>query len=313
MRLTPLTPVEVKLVMTIKRPIQSWVNGVLQTTIAITDRSVQYGDGFFTTLLAMNSAVYNWQAHWWRLKTSALRLGFRSLDEKNTLSLIASALTSDPTLTSPNTPLAIKLIITRGQSGQGYQTTPNAQPTFIVQVRAHPVFKTYADMHQLPLAIELGLCQTFSSIQPQLAGLKHLNRLENVLAQNELASLGLSEGLMLNANQEVVCATQSNLFLIKGQQLLTPALHNSGVAGTTRYQMADLAQRFGLEYVEKTIFLSEVHSADELFLTNALRGVMPVKQFQTTHYSTNKSLKIHQAWLTWQKQHCKVLNASANH
>ena len=291
---------------------QSWVNNVLQSQISVADRSVQYGDGFFTTMLIMDNHLYNWQAHWWRLETSALRLGFPDLDENKILNLMRSALSEYQQKKAQTSALMMKLIVTRGEGGKGYQSPQNPDLTIIVQISAHPIFKKASDFDNTQPAIELGLCESLSSIQPQLAGLKHLNRLENVLARNELLQTGLPEALMLNANHEVVCATQSNIFLVKGQQLITPNLKQSGVAGTTRFQMAQLAKGCGLEYSEQVVKLIDVVEADEVFLTNALRGVMSVKKFQNSQYRFNVTAQIQQAWLNWQKNNLMFLSESGH-
>ncbi len=272
------------------------------------DRAVQYGDGFFTTMLVMDAKLYNWSAHWWRIQQSIERLGFPDLSEAAIQAQLASAVIDYQADESSVAPLMVKLMITRGQGGRGYQAQAAPQVTTIVQIAPHPTFRQSADFDSLPAALSLGLCKTQAAIQPQLAGLKHLNRLENVLARNELISQDFSEALMLNAEEEVICATQANLFMVKDKQLLTPKLTSSGVAGTTRYQLPEIAKQCGLIYKETTISLAEVQNADELFLTNALRGIMPVKSFQSRTYQTDVSLKIHQAWINWQHQYAKPLS-----
>lgn len=286
---------------------QTWVNGQKQSHLSVLDRSVQYGDGFFTTMLVMDNQLFNWQAHWWRLQRSAERLAFPELTEIQVWQSITAAIQSYQSELNVLTPLMVKLIVTRGEGGKGYQPSPNPEVTMIVQVAEHPVFECSEHFDELQAVLELGQCTTLCSIQPQLAGLKHLNRLENVLARNELLELNFSEALMLNANQEVISATQSNLFVIKNRTLITPKMDLSGVAGTTRYQMQTIAMQCGLGYAEKVLHLEDVFAADELFLTNALRGVMPVKQFKQTRYLCDCSFEIHQAWCEWQKQNVRSI------
>ena len=285
-----------------------WVNGQRTSQISAFDRSVQYGDGFFTTLLVTQNRLYNWSAHWWRLQNSAKQLGFPELNEIEVRALIESAYVDFSKESTTKSPLSVKLIISRGVAGRGYQALEQPTITTIVQINLHPGFTQTADLQKVQAPIELGLCSTLCAIQPNLAGLKHLNRLENVLARNELHSSPLTEAVMLNAYSEVVCATQSNLFLIVGDRLITPKLNNSGVAGTTRFQMPVIAKSCGFEYREQVVSLQDLHKADELFLTNALRGVMPVKQFQQTKYSYDRVLQLHNAWSAWQTQNAERLN-----
>lgn len=297
-----------------------WLNGQKTTTLPVMDRSVQYGDGFFTTLLVIEGKVYNWAAHWQRIQNSALRLGFPKFVENDILNLLASVLAgSHPDMhivfkseqaccfNQFKTPLAIKLVFSRGEGGRGYQALTEPKPNTLLYINPHPQFEQACDFTQIQKSIELGLCETFCAIQPQLAGLKHLNRLENVLARNELQNTPFIEGLMLNLDNEVVCATQSNVFMIKDQLLMTPNLEKSGVAGTTRMQMHRIAQMCGLQYQEQTLSLASLHNADELFLTNALRGVMPIKQFQNRAYASKQTLEIHNAWVKWQGEHALSL------
>lgn len=285
-----------------------WVNGQKTSQISAFDRSVHYGDGFFTTILVAQNRLYNWSAHWWRLQKSAKQLGFPELMEADVWSLIQSAYTEFQQLHATEVPLTIKLIVSRGLGGQGYQALEQPEITTIVQISTHPVFTQNADLQTMQAPIELGLCKTHCSIQPSLAGLKHLNRLENVLARNELRGTDITEGVMLNAYSDVVCATQSNLFMIKGSQLITPKLNTSGVAGTTRYQMSHIAKSCGLEYHEQFVSLQNLHTAEELFLGNALRGVMPIKQFQQTYYESEKTWQLHQAWSAWQVNNATALS-----
>lgn len=290
----------------------SWVNGQKTTQLSTFDRSVHYGDGFFTTILVMQNRLYNWSAHWWRLQNSAKQLGFPVLIDLEIRTLIESAYVDFTRENISETPLAIKLIISRGTGGRGYQALEQPNVTTIVQISPHPVFKEGADLKTMQTPIELGLCKTLCAIQPSLAGLKHLNRLENVMARNELHGTTFTEALMLNAYSEVVCATQSNLFIIKGNQLITPRLNNGGVAGTTRFQMPKIAKACGFDYHEQVLSLQDIREADELFLTNALRGLMPIKQFQQAHYDSKKTESLHCAWSRWQIKNALALSERLN-
>ncbi len=107
---------------------------------------------------------------------------------------------------------------------------------------------------------------------------------------------------MLNALAQVVSGTQSNVFMLKGNALITPALDLSGVEGTTRYQLSQHIHELGLSWQARPVTLKELHQADELFLSNAIRGIMPVKQFEQTEYPSTLTLNIHQWWNDKQAQ-----------
>ncbi len=275
--------------------VRSWVDGQEQNLLEVLDRAVQYGDGFFTTMLSAEGQLYNWSAHWRRLSESASRLGFPEMEEQSVLQQLAQALTGN------ERPVVVKVIVSRGLGGIGYQPPVEAKPRIIIQVSPHPLYKKTADMTEMHPAMAVTLCKSVCAINPQLAGIKHLNRLENVLARAELIGTEFAEGIMLNARQQVISATQSNVFLIKGQQLVTPKLIDSGVEGTTRYQLRFLVESLGLEWIEREVALEEIRDADELFLSNAVRGIMPVKEFMNTKFAVERVVEIQQAWLEWQQ------------
>lgn len=275
--------------------IQTWVDGQVQSTLDVLDRAVQYGDGFFTTMLAAEGQLYNWPAHWRRLSASVVRLGFPEIEEQTVLQQLRQALTGNLQ------PIVVKVIVSRGLGGIGYQPPVEAKPRIIIQASPHPTYKKASDMTEMHPAMAVALCESICAINPQLAGMKHLNRLENVLARAELAGTAFSEGIMLNARQKVISATQSNVFLIKGTRLITPALVESGVEGTTRHQLRFLSESLGLEWIECEITLDEIRNADELFLSNAVRGIMPVKEFMDMKFAVERVVEIQQAWSQWQQ------------
>jgi 4-amino-4-deoxychorismate lyase len=283
-----------------------WVNGVKQTQLAVQDRAVQYGDGFFTTILLMQGKVFNWPAHWQRIQTSAARLGFPQCDETRLLMQLRQALTELP-IEFQAAPLMAKLIVTRGVGGAGYAPLSQPTPCTIWQLVEHPLYREVEDFSRPPTALALGVCETQAAIQPQLAGLKHLNRLDSVLARAELTQLDLPEGVMLNAFGEVVSATQANLFLLKDGCLLTPRLTHSGVAGTTRAQLLRLAPQWGYEVLEQHVTLADIEQADELFVTNALRGLMPVKSLEERTFTVEQATALQKAWCEWQWSQAKEL------
>ncbi|MGM0541109.1 MAG: aminodeoxychorismate lyase [Pseudomonadota bacterium] len=283
------------------------INGSLIDSVSVRDRGLQYGDGFFSTLLVTGNLLLNWPGHWRRVQNAAHRLQFPVIDEQELFTQVKQAVAVfNYTKSSVESNKVVKVIFTRGVGGIGYQVPETPQITTILQVTLAPIQIEHETGSHLPIfsqpqAIELGVCETLASIQPQLAGLKHLNRLENVLARSEIVRKGLTEGVMLNAYQQVIGGTQSNLFLIKGQNLITPQLTDSGVEGTTRYQLSLLADHLNLVWKESTLFIEDLMEADGLFLANAVRGIMPVNLFNQKRFSNSKILEIHQAWSNWQR------------
>jgi 4-amino-4-deoxychorismate lyase len=130
-------------------------------------------------------------------------------------------------------------------------------------------------------AAEVGVsvrwCRATLGENPQLAGIKHLNRLEQVLARAEWDDDADAEGLMCDCRGRVIAGTMTNLFVYAGGRLLTPRLDTCGVAGTVRAVVLRLAAQLDIEVAETDLGVSDVHCADGLFLTNALIGVWPVR------------------------------------
>lgn len=229
--------------------------------VAADDRGIAYGDGLFETMRAFRGQAPWWDAHWARLEHGAQRLRL-PLPGRDVVRQQADAMLAGVDAG------VLKLIVTRGSGGRGYAPTDAAEPTWILS------------MHPLPSILQEGLtlrwCSTRLSLQPALAGLKHCNRLEQVLARaewNDAAASGrdADEGLMLDTADQVVCATAANLFALIDGRWITPPIDRCGVAGVCRaWVLADL------QADESRLSRQQVESADAIFLCNAVRGILPV-------------------------------------
>ena len=231
-------------------------------TFGTDHRGIAYGDGLFETMRAQAARVHWWDRHWARLAHGAERLRLRLPDpvlvEAEAVSLLEGQ--GDGVL---------KLIVSRGAGGRGYAPAPSAEPEW--QLSLHP----------LPIAPPNGAtvlrwCATRLAQQPLLAGLKHCNRLEQVLARAEWHSAGAvdrdaDEGLMLDHDGNVVGATAANVFALRDGRWRTPMLDRCGVAGVCRGWAIPV-----LDAVEARLSPENVESADAVFLCNAVRGILPV-------------------------------------
>ncbi|MDG4813070.1 aminodeoxychorismate lyase [Hydrogenovibrio sp. 3SP14C1] len=282
--------------------VHTWLDGDPLSTDKL-DRGLLYGDGFFTTILLVDGQLANWNQHWARLKDSAERLKFPALNQANLMNDLISIIKSRPA-----EPFEIlKILITRGKGGIGYQPAEKSVPSIYIQRLPFP-----QDASRKSLKIDqawpffelkMTLSETVCSQQPQLAGLKHLNRLENVLARQALMNTGFDEAVMLTQNGEIISATQSNLVLIEGNQLISPLLDQSGVQGTCLSSLPQALAEEGWTIESRHLSLADLATAEEIFCCNSVRGVMPVKQFQHKDFETEKGTKIAQAWLKWQAAH----------
>jgi 4-amino-4-deoxychorismate lyase len=240
----------------------SWIDGVAAAAIPVDDRGLLYGDGLFETILVRNGAARFLAAHLTRLARGCARLGIR-YDDDAVRADVAGALALAP-------PQAIiKLIVTRGSAARrGYAPQPGAARR-IVALWPSP------DTRSMVAGVTLGVARTRAATNPALAGLKHLNRLDNVLAAAELAA-GHHDMLMLDAADHLVSGTSCNVFVAHDGQLVTPQLDSSGVAGVLRGIVMREAPTLGIVVQERLLTLADLAVADEVLVTNARIGVVPV-------------------------------------
>jgi 4-amino-4-deoxychorismate lyase len=244
------------------------VDGRPTDPAAILDRGLQFGDGLFETLLVRDGRPCLWQRHLARLQTGCERLGIVPPDAER-LGREARQLAAD-------FPLArLKIVVTRGRSAGGYACPEGGVPTRMLHaVPWSPNLALYRS------GARLILCRTRLAAQPLLGGVKHLNRLEQVMARREWSDPNIHEGVLRDAAGRVVEATASNLFVLRDGQLRTPSVERCGVAGVLRGLVLDLAREFGRGVEIGPLRVRDLFAADALFLTNSLLGVVPVRQFQ---------------------------------
>lgn len=232
-------------------------------------RGIAYGDGLFETMRVHTGQVPWWSRHWQRLSEGASRLRIKLPDQDFVRQQLAALLDdAEPALARG---AVLKLILSRGAAGRGYAPA-DAEPDW--QLSLHPLPPpARAD------GLQLRWCQLRLARQPALAGIKHCNRLEQVLARAEWNDADIDEGLLLDDAGHVVGATSANLFVLHGGQWLTPTLADCGVAGICRgWALQDLPAR------EALLLPSQVQEADAVFLCNAVRGILPVARLGARRY-----------------------------
>lgn len=287
--------------------LDTWLNGEAVKNLSIHDRGLQYGDGFFTTILVRNQLLLNWQAHWRRIEKSSRALLIPLLEKSLLQTWIRTAL-SEYFQANSQSDCVLKVIITRGVGGIGYQMPTEIHPNCIFVIKSAPASKQHEFLAtNKPIESMVAKHQASLTSQPGLVGLKTLNRLENVLARTEVTQHGVDEGIMLNSLNNAVCGTQSNLFIIKEKSVFTPKLDVSGVEGTTRYQLLFMLETLGYDVQKADLKIEDILQADELFFSNAVRGIQPVKRLLDNPFALQQTQKIHQAWLNWQQQNATPL------
>ena len=236
------------------------VNGIPGASLAPDDRGLCYGDGLFETILFVRGRAPLWSRHLQRLTESCVRLLLPVPD--------ADLLAFEAAHASAGLARAVvRIALTRGVGPRGYALPHETQVTRIVA--ASPAPKIPADCYHH--GIRVRLCALRLGEQPALAGIKHLNRLEQVLARAEWNDEAVTEGILCASDGRVIGATSANLFALIQGRLVTPALQRCGVAGVARAEV--LAQR---ECEVRDLGMEELLRADEIFLTNSVRGIVPV-------------------------------------
>jgi 4-amino-4-deoxychorismate lyase len=244
----------------------SWlVNGIPGDFVGADDRGLHYGDGLFETIAIRRGVARFLDRHLARLVHGCRRLAIEEPDTR----LIEAEI---DVLKGPRQKGTIKVIVTRGPGPRGYAPPENSRTTRLVGFAESEDFPG----KDPPSGVSVIFCRTPASINPALAGLKTLNRLENVLARSELTSHAADEGLMCDSDLRVIGGTMSNVFMVREGMLVTPSLERSGVRGVMRSAVIDAARGAGIPVVETNISTSELARADEVFITNALTGIRPV-------------------------------------
>ncbi len=245
------------------------VDGVKTNNIPASDRGLLYGDGLFETLAVREGRPCLWNAHMDRLAKGCERLGFPFPDPAH---LFEEALLA----IGDRRRGVLKIIVTRGTGGRGYRP-PEAPHTRRI-IELHPWPDSPPEWRQE--GVRLRLCSTRLGINPDLAGIKHLNRLEQVMARAEWDDPAVAEGLMRDTAGHVVEGTSTNLFLVEDDGLVTPDLSSCGVAGVMRAVVTEVAGELGIALRQRPVTLKDTQNARALFLTNALIGIWPVRTFE---------------------------------
>ena len=241
------------------------VNGVAQAWVSALDRGLGYGDGVFRTLRLTVAGVSNWAEHYAALHDDAARLGLRCPAAEVWQADIAA-------LAAAYGPGVVKCVLTRGCGARGYAWPQKAEETRIVGWSAAPQYPAAWYEH----GVRARVCTLRLGLQPALAGIKHLNRLENVLARAEWQDPAIVEGIMLDAEGRVIEGVMSNLFWLAQGLWHTPALHRCGVAGVTRGRILRLLAQQGRPAAEVDASLDSLLAAEEAFMCNSLMGIVPL-------------------------------------
>ena len=246
-------------------PIQILVNGEITSKLSIQDRGLHYGDGVFETIAVKDGKPEYLYDHLQRLQLGCRRLRITAPP----LDLLKAEIA---TLCESSVHTILKIIVTRGQGARGYRPNGAIQPTRIVTRYAWPTYS--ADFQTEGIATTI--CSTRLSRNAKLAGIKHLNRLEQVLARGEWCE-EYQEGLMLDTDGYVLEGTMSNFFTVQGDTLVTPDLSQAGVDGIMRAKIVKCAAHLSIPTSVSKMNLRDLENADGAFFCNSIIGIWPVR------------------------------------
>lgn len=259
------------------------INGVRKKYIEVTDRGFQYGDGLFETIEVREGLAVFLEYHLERLALGCVRLHI-PFPGVELLSLEIGELCRS----TDSARAVLKIIVTRGSGGRGYRLPELIEPTRVISIHPHPDYPNNYSQS----GIVARFCTTRLGLSPSLAGIKHLNRLEQILARAEWSDPDIQEGLMLDVNDHVIEGTMTNLFYVKKNSLYTAALTQTGVAGIMRRIIMLISVDCGVPVIEHQFTKDELLMADEVFVCNSIIGIWPIKRIAMTHFSPGMITKM---------------------
>lgn len=246
------------------------VNGIAGGEVSLLDRGLHFGDGVFETIACLHGRARFLALHLKRLALGCRTLGFPPpADELLRQEVGRLAAAQDRAI--------VKLLVTRGRATvRGYAVSGREQATRVAIRYPWPV--------EDPVLQQQGASVRIAAMRlgenPALAGLKHCNRLEQILARSEPGAAEAAEALMLSRSGKLVSGTMTNVFLVDGPvhspRLRTPAIDTCGVAGIMRRVVLREAARAGIMATECALWPADLAAASEIFLTNARMGIWPV-------------------------------------
>ena len=253
--------------------LHTFVNSSETTALSPLDRGLAFGDGVFETLVLCEGKLQNIAWHLDRLTAGLdrLQIALARLELESQLNHCIAELSSQQIREG-----LVKIIVTRGE-GRGYAPAANACASVIQLIFAPPD----DSLNKQRDGVSMTICRQRLSYQPTLIGIKHLNRLDNVLAALEMRNNDFDEGLLLDDQGHVVEAISRNIFAVKEGILVTPNLQRGGVAGVVRRIICEqLAPALPITVHEATVTIDWLAGADEIFLCNSVSGIWPVSRFE---------------------------------
>ena len=248
------------------------INGSFNQTISPLDRGFAYGDGVFRTIKMQGGLPQLWPQHYQKLVADCAAINIVCPSAELLMSDLSQLFLGD--VENVDLMAVAKIIITRGEGTRGYTPPAITAPMRVVLKSAMPIYPET----RFNDGVNLTVCGTRLAAQPKLAGVKSLNRLENVLARMEWNDQEVAEGIMLDMQDNVIECTSANIFARFNETLMTPSLQQCGIAGITRQRIIDLATTLKLKIAVETFNLEKLYVADEVIICSSLYGAWQVQK-----------------------------------
>lgn len=248
-------------------------------SLPLDDRAIHYGDGLFETIAIRNGEARLWPLHSQRLSDGCQRLGIALPDAGRLQQTLLDAIASSAI--DPGYAMA-KIIVSAGSAVRGYRRAASSKPRVLIGIFSADRL-TRSHYQDGVIAVS---CETRIAEQAAFAGLKTLNRLEQVMARAEWSDASIFEGLMCDSGGRLICGTMSNVFIVRNENLQTPELRRCGVAGVMRRHVCELAAAAGVEVRVSDISWEDANAADEMFLSNSQFGILPLARIDDLELPT---------------------------
>ena len=259
-----------------------WVDGQLSGVIDVRNRGLHYGDGCFETMICVDGRL-----RWLDRHLARLHRGLAALDIVAPLASTLQAQLETAALSESGSAI-VKLVVTRGiATARGYRPLGDAQPSIIVG--RHP-------LSVAPAALRVEISNVSLGHNPLLAGIKHLNRLEQVLAQRQLGA-ECDEVIMLDQAGNAVGGSMSNLYVVTVGGVVTPRLDRCGVAGIMRSQVLDGARALSIPLAEAEVPMAQLLTAPGIWMSNVRMGLKPVTRLAGRELPVDERLTAIRQWI----------------
>lgn len=246
-----------------------FINGKKQSKLSVLNRVTMFGDGLFETCLVENRKLRFWSKHFLRLENGRVRLQINKIPESIWLKDINKAISS-----LKIDRCVLKIILSRGEGSRGYGFDEDITPTRIIIASSVP--------SNIPDQYSLTICDSGYSTNALLSGIKHCNRLEQVISRFGMKG---DECIMLDSSGYVVSTSQANIFIVKDGVMTTPNLEECGIEGTRRSVVLEIVKEMGLQVEVGSVPVPELLDADEVFITNSVIGIRPVYMINDRIYN----------------------------